>query len=694
MSWPTGRLGEALVSILAHLSQGAPGGDVLREIADLLEQEFPGVMVLISLTEAGGGQRMVRDGSPQLSVRGRTPQSIAAESGRWWSSRALNQGAWDPAFWRWAREREINGGAVMPIMDGTSICSLGTVGVFWGRVPPVDEALHLALEAASHLASMVLQESRPGFEAAAETADWYSAYQGGAPLEELLTVVCESLETHLPRVCCGIAKWEAEDGRLRFVAGPHVPDGYRRRAETLPIEAMPVQQMMATGRPVMFADIAEDPAWIPLREAALRHDIRAALLWPIRSLDGRVIAAFPAYFRAPGLPTLGEWQRIERGARAVRQVLALKQLQLDRASWLGRWAHELRNPLTAMELTIDGLQRSHDDGTASLGPHLARLRTQVGLQARLVDNALDWARLKSGKWAAAHQTFSLSALVDQVVDTWQTAATEQGVRLVVQSKNDAWVFGSRDRMGEVIINLLQNALQFTPQNGLVTLTVTEFESEVELAVEDTGRGFDAETATHLFDEFWQFPAIGARQEGKLGLGLALVRQWVRECGGEVNASSAGPGLGSRFVVRLPRHREDVVMPANLAAGANDQGKRVLVVEDNPELSTLIKEALTGAGHAVTALEDARSVRDWTRSHAPADAIVCDITLPDTNGWDLLPELRGMSGWSTVPALALTGWDGPEARERSRRAGFSVHLVKPVGLAAILNWVATLHAVDA
>ena len=137
----------------------------------------------------------------------------------------------------------------------------------------------------------------------------------------------------------------------------------------------------------------------------------------------------------------------------------------------------------------------------------------------------------------------------------------------------------------------------------------------------------------------------------------------------------------------------MVRPVNPAAGAKDQGKSVLVVEDNPELATLIGEALMGAGHAVTALKNARSVRDWTRSHAPADAIVCDITLPDTNGWDLLRELRGMSGWSTVPALAVTGWDGPEARERSRRAGFSAHLVKPVGLAAILNWVATPHSVD-
>jgi CheY-like chemotaxis protein len=226
----------------------------------------------------------------------------------------------------------------------------------------------------------------------------------------------------------------------------------------------------------------------------------------------------------------------------------------------------------------------------------------------------------------------------------------------------------------VFSNLLNNAAKYTPRGGSIGLAARREGGELIVSVEDTGRGFPPEMAQRIFEPFSQWNAEGQTSAG-LGIGLALVRGIVGLHGGRVEATSAGPGKGSRFVVRLPSAQSTAHAGAARVASASDgAGVKVLVADDNRDAADSLARILAAYGHDVRVAYDGRSALDECRRFAPQVAVL-DIGMPGADGYEVARLLRN-GGAASPKLIALTGWGQEQDRSRALAAGFDHHLTKP------------------
>jgi CheY-like chemotaxis protein len=252
-----------------------------------------------------------------------------------------------------------------------------------------------------------------------------------------------------------------------------------------------------------------------------------------------------------------------------------------------------------------------------------------------------------------------------------------------------WVLGDPTRLAQVLGNLLDNAARFTDPGGRVTvrLAVEAGRGQAVLAVRDTGVGIEAGLLPHLFEVFTQADRSLERSRGGLGLGLALVKGLTELHGGEVQASSPGPGRGAEFVVRLPVQPEPAAL-SNIPAAPGRAPKRlrVLVVEDNQDSADMLQMLLGLFGHEVrvacTGPAGVQAAGEWG-----PDVVVCDIGLPGLDGYGVAGELRRNPATAKARLIAVTGYGQEEDRRRARQAGFDHHLTKPVNPDALLELLA-------
>jgi CheY-like chemotaxis protein len=230
------------------------------------------------------------------------------------------------------------------------------------------------------------------------------------------------------------------------------------------------------------------------------------------------------------------------------------------------------------------------------------------------------------------------------------------------------------RLTQVIANLLTNAAKFTPAGGRITVITEQEGAEAVIRVRDTGKGIPAEMLPQVFDLFTQVNPSIDRAEGGLGLGLTLVRKLVEMHGGRVEAHSAGPGLGSEFVVCLPAY--SLADRAGAAGSDTPSGLRILVVDDNQDAADTLSDLLSLWGHEVRVAYTGLDALAITREYRP-DAVLLDIGLPGLDGYEVAREIRGDASLSGIRLLAITGYGQDEDRERSLAAGFNEHLTKPV-----------------
>jgi CheY-like chemotaxis protein len=257
----------------------------------------------------------------------------------------------------------------------------------------------------------------------------------------------------------------------------------------------------------------------------------------------------------------------------------------------------------------------------------------------------------------------------------------------------AWVSGDATRLGQVLDNLLDNAVKFTRAGGRVTVRVDNDETsqKVRLVVQDTGVGIEPELLPRLFDTFAQASRGLDRSPGGLGLGLVLVRGLVELHGGEVRVASAGPGQGAEFTVTLPASPEPAAVARSPLASATRARKRlrILVVEDNLDSAESLRMLLQMFGHEVSvAYNGTDGVLEAKRWHP--DVLLCDIGLPGLDGYGVVGALRRDPETADTPAIAVTGYGAEEDRRRSQQAGFDMHLVKPADpdqLREVLNSLA-------
>ena len=347
--------------------------------------------------------------------------------------------------------------------------------------------------------------------------------------------------------------------------------------------------------------------------------------------------------------------------------------------------HELRNPLSAISAAIAVLQRlGPDDEPASSAR--AVIHRQAGHLARLMDDLLDVGRVMTGKIALDRQPLRLRELTERAVATMRaTGRTER--HTVTVTGGDAWIHADTTRIEQIVSNLLTNALKYTPAGGAITLTVDVDGPEAVLRVSDTGRGIEPDLLPRIFDLFVQGDQRSERAQGGLGIGLTLVRRLAELHGGRVEVASRGTDSGATFTVRLPRASPPSPAPApRVSRDAPKQ--RIMIVEDNADARDMLRTMLELDGHLVYEAGDGAAGAEAIVSLRPDIAFV-DIGLPGVDGYEVARRLRADARASRTKLVALTGYGQPEDARRARKAGFDLHLIKPVDPAILGTVLARL-----
>jgi two-component system, chemotaxis family, CheB/CheR fusion protein len=250
------------------------------------------------------------------------------------------------------------------------------------------------------------------------------------------------------------------------------------------------------------------------------------------------------------------------------------------------------------------------------------------------------------------------------------------------------VKGDAARLQQIQVNLLTNAIKYTPPGGEVALLAEQNGAEAVLRVRDTGIGIPAAMHDRIFDLFVQVDDAPGKTETGMGVGLTLVQTLVRLHGGTVEVTSGGIGEGSEFIVRLPIVGEEVASEMSRSDAAPSlQGMRVVLVEDREDIRTVTGKLLKAFGCEVTAAENGTKGIAAVASSAP-DVALIDIGLPDLSGYDVAQQIRELPNGASVKLLALTGFGQPDDRERALSAGFDEHLVKPLEYQSLLKAIST------
>lgn len=362
-------------------------------------------------------------------------------------------------------------------------------------------------------------------------------------------------------------------------------------------------------------------------------------------------------------------------------------------------SHELRSPLTPVLALASAWERE-----ASVSPDLREdlsiIRRSVELEVRLIDDLLDMTRIARGKLRLAAEPVDTHALVRYSVRTcsMETVA-RKGLTLETDLRaTRPFIRADAARMQQVLWNLLNNAVKFTPDGGRITVRTWD-ESDDTLAIEmsDTGIGIDAQVLPRIFDAFEQGDETVTDRFGGLGLGLAICKALVKATGGQISAASDGPGKGSSFKLLLP-----TCVPAGATPGAYAPGVapcteaappvsarplRILLVEDSVDTSNAIHRLLSRIGHHVRTAGTLRAAVDAARA-GPVDLVISDLGLPDGSGHDLMGLLKP---FGPVRGIALSGYGSEEDIRKSHAAGFDTHLTKPTDFQTLVETIEHLTA---
>jgi signal transduction histidine kinase len=341
--------------------------------------------------------------------------------------------------------------------------------------------------------------------------------------------------------------------------------------------------------------------------------------------------------------------------------------------FLAMLGHELRNPLAAVSnaatlLGIGGVTRQQETKAVKI------IQRQSEQLVRIVDDLLDLGRVMSGKILLAKQPVELSSVVQSCVETLTVSGRTKSHSLDLQVEPAA-VYADPARMEQIVTNLIDNALKYTPDGGQIFVRVHVDAEEVILTVQDTGIGISAELLSRIFNVFVQGEQSLDRPKGGLGIGLALVRQLVALHGGTVTAGSNDAGHGSIFVVRLPSHTEQVdeVQPTNFARPGQCS---ILLIEDSEDGREIMQLLLAAKGHQVLTAADGIEGIEVAARNMPTIALV-DIGLPGIDGYEVARRIRALPQTANMKLIALTGYGLENDKAKALEAGFDMHLVKPV-----------------
>ncbi len=473
--------------------------------------------------------------------------------------------------------------------------------------------------------------------------------------------------------------------------------------------ATPCGHVVRSGMPIFLENAG---AWTDhgTEEPPMLEEHRSWVCLPLLA-HGRAIGACRLSFRDVRPFPPDERAFMLTLARLCAQALERARLfeaaeQANRANeqFLAVLSHELRTPLTAILGWLQILRAKAPDA-AHLERALRVMERNARSEVRLIDDILDVSRIVANKLPLEMRAVDINAVARAAVDLVAPAAEAGLVTLeAALDPTPIIVIGDAVRLQQVIGNLLANALKFTPRRGRVRIESARVGDEVRVRVSDTGQGIDAELLPHVFERFRQGDSSTTRAHGGLGLGLTIARHLVEQHRGALTAASPGAGLGATFTVTLPAAPGTVEPEARGSDPGSERrrldssracrlrGVRVLVVDDEPDNAELVGEILRRQG-AVVALADSSPAALAVMAMAPFDVLLCDISMPQEDGYTLLRKARALlaSLDRVMPAAALTAHSGAEDVARCLSAGFQAHLSKPLDPDRVIDTVAELVA---
>jgi PAS domain S-box-containing protein len=378
-----------------------------------------------------------------------------------------------------------------------------------------------------------------------------------------------------------------------------------------------------------------------------------------------------------------------------RSEASLRDSQRSKDQFLAQLAHELRNPLAPIRNATQLLRRREGDW-----PEIAWCRGLIDRQVhhltRLIDDLLDVSRISRNRLVLRRARVGLDDILRAAVETTRSQFEHKQQQLEASwPSSAARLDADAVRLTQVFINLLTNASKYTEPGGRIQLQVRTTDQDAEVSVSDTGVGLSATALSRIFDLFYQVDRTLERSQGGLGIGLSLVKRLVELHGGTVGAASEGPGRGSRFSVRLPLSTaEPSVADADADAAPGPvpdrDSRRILVVDDNPEITDSLARVLRQIGHDVWTASDGVQGLALAQQVQP-DAVVLDLSMPHMDGYEACRRIRASAWGKGLLLVAVTARGQEEDRVRSMDCGFDVHLTKPADPEQIARLVKALGA---
>ena len=530
---------------------------------------------------------------------------------------------------------------------------------------------------------------------------------------------------------CAIEIVDDQTGRSEQLAVAHVDPkmveyAWELRRRYPPVENAPngVPHVLRTGKSELYSEVTEEM----IRAGAIDEEhlrislaleLRSALIVPLVA-RGHVVGAITLVHDASSPRRYGNDDLViveeiaRRAAIAVDNARLYAAEQRARATaddanrlkdeFLATVSHELRTPLNAIlgwsrmvtSGAVDESRRAHVSETIE--------RNAIAM-AQLIEDLLDVSRVISGKMRLEVELLEVAGVVEAAIDSAEPAARAKEITLrSVLDPFAGTVLGDPGRIQQIVWNLLSNAVKFTPPGGNVEVVVCNAAASVEISVNDSGAGIAPSFAPYVFDRFRQEDGKSTRMHGGLGLGLAITRHLVELHGGTIGFESDGPGLGTRFTVKLPitavrpaSERTPRAVPRQVAASRVPderlsvlQGLRVLAVDDDGDSLRLVQSVLEAAGSQVTVAANVPDAMTAFAKDVP-QVVVSDIGMPEHDGVELMRRIRALAPdrGGRVPAAALTGYARAVDRTKVLSAGYSIHLAKPVDPDELLAVVASL-----
>ena len=420
-----------------------------------------------------------------------------------------------------------------------------------------------------------------------------------------------------------------------------------------------------------------------------------------------------------------------------------KLIELDRvkSQFFANVSHELRTPLTLLLTPLQSLIQEHKSELASPTRDLLLIMQSNGMRLlKLINDLLDLVRLESGKMEVNSEPVDIDRLVHGVANAVKNTAQDRAIKVEVMiDHNVGTVLADSDKLERILLNLLFNAIKFTPAGGSIEIRVMRAEHELLLVISDTGAGISQEQLRFIFDRFWQADTSAQRKNQGLGIGLALVRELVEIQGGQVSVDSE-LGKGTRFTIRLPYNEIDrrstdgvektepsdsdasprvsshwdsdgsklgeidrqaelypsmALLRASLRPVGNDTDSkkpRVLIADDEPDMLLYLKSQLSLNFHVIEAV-DGRQAIDKASQFLP-DVIVCDMMMPEKSGLEVCRDLRERTYTKSIPILMLTARADEETKLTALAAGANDFITKPFSTTELRvrlkNLVDTFH----